>query len=63
MVKEEKSKVDSGTKPKIRRFQKSTSTRKVTFKETSYGLKDKVFGVGKQRHGKEFVNNRKEISK
>ena len=43
MVKEGNPKVEGGAKPKWRRFQQSTSTRKASFKEPMTRLKYKVF--------------------
>ena len=62
MVKEDKPKVEGGAKPKVSRFQQSTSTRKASFKSPTIRLEYKVFNFGKQKHSVDFVNNSKEIS-
>ena len=63
MEKEEKLKVEGGAKMKGRRFQQSTSNRKVGFKAQTTGLEDKVFDFGKHKHAADFANSYKEITK
>ena len=50
MVKEEKSKVGGGAKPRVRRFQQSTSTQKATFKAIKSGIEEKVIDLGKEKY-------------
>ena len=62
MVKEQKTKVEGGAKPKGRRFQQSTQTWKATFKAPTSGLEYNVFDFGKQIHVAEFAKNCEVIS-
>ena len=63
MVKEEKPKVEGGTKQKRRFFQQSTSTRKSSFKLPMTGLEEKVYDFGKHKHKVDFVKKYKAIVK
>ena len=63
MVKDERYKVEGGTKPKGRHFQPSTSNRKAGFKAPVTVLEDTVFDSGKRKHAADFVKNCKEIVK
>ena len=63
MVKEEKPKVEGGSKPKGGRFQKSYSTWKACFKAPTAVLEDEVFDFGKQKHAAYLVKNCEAISK
>ena len=49
------------TKLKVRLFQQSTSSWKVTFKSPNSRLKNKSFDFAKQRHVAEFVMNLEDI--
>ena len=63
MVKEEKPKVEGGTKPKRGCFQKSTSTQKASFKAPTTGIEDKVLDFSKQKQAADFVKKYEAISK
>ena len=62
MVKEEKPKVEGGSKTKGRHFQQLISTRKASFKAPTTRLEDKVFDFGEQKHAADFVKNCEEIA-
>ena len=62
MVKEQKTKVEGGAKPKGRRFQQSTSTQKASCKALMTGLEDKVLDFGKHKYAAYFVNYFESVS-
>ena len=63
ILKEEKPKVESGTKPKLRCFQQSTSTQKDNFNVQATGLEYKVLDSGKQKHTVDFMKKCNTIAK
>ena len=43
------------SKPEVRRFQQSTSTRKASFKAPVTVIEEKVFNFEKQKHSADFL--------
>ena len=55
--------MEVGKKQKGRRFKKSTSTQKASFKSSMTGLEDKVFNFKKSKNTADLVKNCEEIYK